>query len=290
MTLSVSTPALPPLLARLSLTPEHLLLALFAALTALVTFSLQARSQKLRLPAFDAILRLVRPSPKWSGPYTALFPDYKGFAHPSPEPDFNVAASQEPKYRPFKWGAYQVTMGVRSIPATEWLHIHASYPSYIRLREARHATYGQHSVRTLPSTSEAHPNRNNLAALETARAIAGYMANRYPRLFEVSPPGSEKSTDGWDIRGVRRRPAEETGLGLPEKEWKLLDLGEEGGDDPMRVAGELVPDDLAIMMPELEGEAVGQYRFVAGSICTPGFWRLDEKLGEWLRRSESDDG
>lgn len=164
-------------------------------------------------------------------------------------------------------------MGIRTIPQQDWLHIHCSYPSYIRLRQARHEIYKEHSVRTLPSASK----RNELAALEVARAIAGFLANRYPSMFEVSPKGAERSSDGWDIRGVRRFA--QPHLNLEERKWTLLDLGK-GGDDPMKVAGELLPDDLAIMMADEEGDTKGQYRFVAGSVCTPGFWRLDEKLGE----------
>lgn len=166
---------------------------------------------------------------------------------------------------------------MRTIDHKDWLVIHTSYPSYIRLREARHEIYGRHSFQTLPSPSK----RNELAALETARAIAGFMATRYPHIFQVTPRGAEKSVDGWDVRGIKRlaQPA----MDLPEKQWTLLDLGQ-GGDDPMRVAGELTPDDLAVLLPEESGDDKGQYRFIAGSICTPGFWRLDEKLGEWARR------
>jgi hypothetical protein len=47
---------------------------------------------------------------KLSGPYTKLYPDYKGFTHPPSEGmDFDLRKVEEPKYRPFKFGAYQVS-------------------------------------------------------------------------------------------------------------------------------------------------------------------------------------
>lgn len=55
------------------------------------------------------LLRLLTPH-RWSGPYTKLFSDYKGFTPPIPEPNFDHTKSEEPRYRPFRWGQYQVTM------------------------------------------------------------------------------------------------------------------------------------------------------------------------------------
>lgn len=181
-------------------------------------------------------------------------------------------------------------MGIKPLDPLKWLELHTSYPSYARLRAARHETYGSRCVQTLPRPDDG----NKFAALEVARAIAAYLAARYPSLFEVEPAGSERAQDdGWSVRRVRRKAM--PSYGLAEKTWTLNDL-HEGGDDPMRVAGELVPDDLAILKEEdlTEDERRGYpcgiekapkraHRLVAGSICTAGFWRLDDKIGLCLR-------
>lgn len=179
-------------------------------------------------------------------------------------------------------------MGIKPLNPLDWLILHSSYPSYARLRAARHATYGPRSFRVLPDAQ----HLNALAALESARAIGAYLACRYPALFSVEPAGAERSQGGWEVRRVRRRAAP----GLEAAAWELPDLGAngEGGAGAMRAAGEMVPDDLALLREtdltpqERAGYPSGKaptraHRFVAGSICTAGFWTLDDKLGLCLR-------
>ncbi|PWY97807.1 hypothetical protein BCV70DRAFT_166146 [Testicularia cyperi] len=197
-------------------------------------------------------------------------------------------------------------MGIRSLDPKEWLCLQSSYPSYAVLRAKRHQIYGERSVQILPgpvASSEAAPlsptnpniDQHRLAALEVARAIAWYLTNRYPSLFSAMPKGAaQRNDDGWSITSITRRDLPSTGM--PEFTWRLLDEYDaqealkagEHVDCPMRVAGELVPDDLAIMMPEsipaadkdaFPSGVETQYRFVAGSICTAGFWRMSDKIG-----------
>jgi hypothetical protein len=91
---------------------------------------------------------------------------------------------------------------------------------------------------------------------------------------------------------------------LQKKSWNLLDENEvlfddDGsriiGDNPIKTAGELIPDDLAVLLPDpVKSEEDSkqttkdrgireEYRLVAGSICTAGFWRLKDKIGRTLR-------
>ena len=185
-------------------------------------------------------------------------------AWPEPEPEAVGELGAEPVFRPFKWGRYHLNMGIRALDRRDWLHMYASYPSYIALREARHAAMGAACVRTLPG--------HEGAALEAARLIATFLARRYPHIISVHPA---PRADGHNVTRVSRAPLP----GLPAKTWSLTD---HDAHDAMRVAGELVPDDLAILAPEAEGQGEGeggQHRFVAGSICTAGFWRLEDKLG-----------
>lgn len=216
---------------------------------------------------------------------------YTPWPAPAAEPSFDVSKASEPKFRPFRWGDFRLSMGIKPLDPLKWLELHTSYPSFARLRAARHETYGSRCVQVLPRSDDA----NQFAALEVARAIAAYLASRYPTMFEVEPVGSERANDdGWSVRKVRRKAM--PSYDIAEKTWTLNDLGVEGGDDPMRVAGELVPDDLAILKEEdlTEEERRGYpcgidkapkraHRLVAGSICTAGFWRLDDKIGLCLR-------
>lgn len=172
-------------------------------------------------------------------------------------------------------------MGIRFIPQTEWFQLYRSYPAYIRLRTLRQAKNGGDCVNTV-----AHPsNRNREAALEAARAMAAYLSARYPDLFEVQL--AEKRHDpgpfGEHVRAITRLACSE--MDMPRAHWTLLDGIE--GDDPMRVAGELVPDDLALLLPDDDAvpdeRGFVQYRLIAGSICTAGFWRLCDKLNRTLQ-------
>jgi hypothetical protein len=187
----------------------------------------------------------------------------------------------------FKWGDYNLTMGIRFIPQTEWFLLYKSYPSYIRLRQLRHISNGSDCVDTV-----AHPShRNKLAALEAARGIAAYLSARYPDLFRLDL--EEKKLDagpfGENVRGITRLSCPE--MNLPQAHWTLLDV-EAGGDDPMRVAGELVPDDLALLLPDDNAEpderGFLQYRLISASICTAGFWRLKDKLDRTLQQIHLD--
>jgi len=119
--------------------------------------------------------------------------------------------------------------------------------------------------------------------------MAAYLSARYPDLFRLEL--DEKSQGGGPfgehVRGITRLACPE--MELPQAHWTLLDSG---GDDPMRVAGELVPDDLALLLPddgaEPDERGFVQYRLIAASICTAGFWRLKDKLNRTLQQIHLD--
>ncbi|UZJ55003.1 hypothetical protein CBS101457_004323 [Exobasidium rhododendri] len=178
-------------------------------------------------------------------------------------------------------------MGIRFIPQTDWFQLYKSYPSYIRLRRLRHISNGSDSVDTV-----AHPtNRNTKAALELARGIAAYLSARYSDLFQLDLGDGclDAGPFGENVRGITRLECRE--MDLPQAHWTLLEVGE-GGDDPMRVAGELVPDDLALLLPDDDAEpderGFVQYRLISASICTAGFWRLKDKLNKTLQQIHLD--
>ncbi|PWN44442.1 hypothetical protein IE81DRAFT_345671 [Ceraceosorus guamensis] len=247
------------------------------------------------------VLALGREAWKWSRlqrtiPVPALPVGYRAWSLPDPEPGFELKMAEDLALRPFRWGKHRLTMGIKPLNPTQWLSLHKSYPAYIRLREARHAVYGSRCYKILPSSACLREGDflNELAALELARAISAYLACRYPSLFRVEPRGSERRNDGFDVRSITRNALPE--CGLEAKTWLLEDLGPfgEGADEAMRVAGELVPDDLALLRetPLTDEERAGYqsekaplnaHRLIGGSICTAGFWTLKDKLGLPLR-------
>jgi hypothetical protein len=258
----------------LDVLPSHLT-SLQAVWPALFSFSLVyvvvTLYQRLR----------IQPSSKPA----AVFAPESNWILPAAQSKRDIYTTDAPKYRPFKWGDYNLTMGIRFIPQTEWFQLYKSYPAYIRLRQLRHTNNGSDCVDTVPHRND----RNREAALEAARAMAAYLSARYPDLFQLDL--AEKRLDagpyGENVRGVTRLASTE--MDLPSAHWTLLDAG---GDDPMRVAGELVPDDLALLLPDdnAEPDERGwlQYRLISASICTAGFWRLKDKLNCTLQQIHLD--
>ncbi|QRW17918.1 hypothetical protein RhiXN_02842 [Rhizoctonia solani] len=112
-------------------------------------------------------------------------------------------------------------------------------------------------------------------ARELVNEIGEYLTRRYPHVFRVVSRVKHTPNDlSWDSLG-EIEIIEIIPLNV------RYNLQEE---DPMKVSGLLenssVQDDLALM---LEGKD-SRYYFQAGSICTPGFWRMRDKIGHPLER------
>lgn len=233
------------------------------------------KSKKQAKSSSEKQLRQNGQNRKWS------LPDAQSFR--------TISSTDAPKFRPFRYGDYKVTMGIRFIPETQWFELYKSYPAYIRLRQLRHSGQGKECCDIVP-----HPTqRNTLAALEAARSISAYLSARYPDLFqlELCQGAKDAGNFGENVRAVKRLECKD-GINLPYKRWLLPDLDDTAAlkskqtdpanYNPMAVAGELVPDDLALLLPDDDAipdeRGALQYRFIAGSICTAGFWRLRDKL------------
>ncbi|KAJ7272582.1 hypothetical protein B0H12DRAFT_1043714 [Mycena haematopus] len=194
-------------------------------------------------------------------------------------------------YRPFRWGEYHVTMGIRSMQWGEWIELDDQYDAYYRIRKDRVERKGEKVVRVLPPTTRVcdggepvHIGGGAAAAIELVHELAEYLSRRYPSTFEITrhPPMADYPT-GWGgatpIKTVRIAHLEEEfelplPLSLNHTENEKLDIEHEG-TKAMRIAGLLVQDDLALMV---EGSDGGYY-FMAGAILVPGFWRMEDKIG-----------
>ncbi|GAA5902050.1 hypothetical protein JCM8208_006673 [Rhodotorula glutinis] len=185
-----------------------------------------------------------------------------------------LAATKPLPYRPFRWGPlYPQHMGIRNIAeSAKWLQLDNEYPTTIKLRAARMADPALMSSHTRPG-HHAH-------ALETLVEIASFLSLRFPKLFTVSRTpyvAADSSTHGDSAAGAGAGAVKVIHNLVTGDVWDLEAIEREEGPEwnPMRVAGHLLPDDLAVMVEDENGE----YRFQAGSICTAGFWRLKDKIG-----------
>ncbi|KAF8304832.1 hypothetical protein DL93DRAFT_2090079 [Clavulina sp. PMI_390] len=223
------------------------------------------------------------------------------FDYPRVEADtsFDVNTAKTPSYRPFRWGKYYVTMGIRPMPWDEWLQIDNRWPHYHAIKVDRMAKQGTNVVRTEePKTGI--PG-GALPAKELVHEMAEYLSRRFPQMYTVTRKAPLPGDFGWygegEIKTIRiHAPApaangsldesghdDEAHRGRPVGSRDSAEGYNPGVDvtydldveDPMSVAGLLVQDDLALMV---EGSD-GRYYFQAGSICLAGFWRMIDKIG-----------
>ena len=101
--------------------------------------------------------------------------------------------------------------------------------------------------------------------------ICSFLAKRYPHYFKVSRGKYEarlSGTAGDSISGKEAGSVTSITNFITGDVFDFDTLRNEEGEawDPMKYAGLLQQDDLAVMVEDSNGE----YRFQAGSICTAG--------------------
>ncbi|GAA6039359.1 hypothetical protein JCM8097_002815 [Rhodosporidiobolus ruineniae] len=196
--------------------------------------------------------------------------------------DHDVKALEAEKpiaFRPFKYN-YPQTMGIRNLPSyDDWLHIDGQYSHMleVRTRRTRGTDPELRSTATQPGF-HAH-------ALEALCELASFLSTRFPQLFKVKRtpyvPGDE-STYGDSIVGIEGGAIVSVENCVTGERWDFKEIeAKEGKEwDPFKIAGLLTQDDLVLMVEDPTAD--GQYRFRAGSVCTAGFWKLNDKLGMTL--------
>ncbi|KAG8922526.1 hypothetical protein FRC01_013921 [Tulasnella sp. 417] len=154
-------------------------------------------------------------------------------------------------------------MGLRQGEWNDWIELDNRFAEYHSIKVARTLTRGNKCVQTLPAHDGIGSGVD--AAKETVYELAEYLSRRYPNIYAVERHEPSPGDFGWcgqgQIKTVNIVP-----LGA------AYDLDEE---DSMKVAGLLIPDDLALMLPGPDGKHYLQ----AGSICLAGSWRLEDKIG-----------
>ena len=120
-------------------------------------------------------------------------------------------------------------------------------------------------------------------ARELVHELSEYLSARYPTVYSVTRHLHRSLDYGWQGKG---QISNITIIPL----GKTYNLDEE---DSMSIAGLLVQDDLAVLLPGKLAESArlcliqtiillgpnGKYYFQAGSICLAGSWRLQDKIG-----------
>ncbi|TFK56026.1 hypothetical protein OE88DRAFT_694681 [Heliocybe sulcata] len=187
------------------------------------------------------------------------------FTYPSFEPVPVELRDINPiPYRPFRWGKYNVTMGIRNMPWDDWVQLDNQFFQYHKIKTHRVATRGEKGVKTLPERPGV-VGGGHLAAKELVHELAEYLHRRYPTTYNVERGSKHDEGFGW--------------YGLPQiRTITIVPIGvtyDLDTEDPMTVAALLIQDDLALMV---EGSD-GRYYFQAGAILLPGFWRMEDKIG-----------
>ncbi|KAF9483978.1 hypothetical protein BDN70DRAFT_954212, partial [Pholiota conissans] len=220
------------------------------------------------------------------------------FRYPSIDACVQRLADVRPiPYRPFKYGPYHVTMGLRSMSWSDWIEARASlYFSGLDQGHERYYKIKAHRlkirtgvgspVRIISDAANPVVRGGALAAVELVHELAEYLSRRYPGEFTitrhtkrpvVSASASSDATFGdwgWDdLPPVKTITMTSIGVSF-DVPLSVAD-GERAAERAMEIAGLLIQDDLALM---IEGND-GKYYFQAGSISLAGFWRMQDKIG-----------
>ncbi|KAM0746598.1 hypothetical protein T439DRAFT_329704 [Meredithblackwellia eburnea MCA 4105] len=185
---------------------------------------------------------------------------------------FDVDTTKPIPFRPFRWGPnYPINMGIRPMHWDTWIQLDSDYRKTLAIRAHRTAKQGDLATRTLPGYRE--------QALECLLEISSFLAERYPQYYTITRRkyiAAKPETHGDSFVGEEGGAVATITNLITNEHWDFEELDRtEPGWNPMKIAGLLQQDDLACMV---EGSD-GQYFFQAGSICTAGFWRLEDKIG-----------
>lgn len=152
-----------------------------------------------------------------------------------------------PDYQPYVAGAFRWRLALRPLEWSDWIQIGHDYDHEMdektRVLAAHHSTV----FRALPGTEP--------EGAEVLDALVDHLVENFPAWFSR------------DSRTVTNHHRGETFATAP---------GDDGvwAEHPLSVAGRLVQEDLAILVPR-DGRLV----FGGGSVCFPNRWDLASKLG-----------
>ncbi|KAL1406723.1 hypothetical protein Q8F55_006127 [Vanrija albida] len=185
---------------------------------------------------------------------------------------FVLEDTDEIAYRPVRWNKHPVTMGISNMPFESWFQLDHKY-TYLQKFRALKTRDDEYN------TTETRAGFHD-AALECLCETASFLALRYPKLFRVERrryAPADESTWGDSFVNVEDGAVKVVHNLVTGDVWDFDAIEREEGNDwnPMKVAGQLTVEDLA-MLCENDNQ---EYIFQAGHVATQGHWRFREKLG-----------
>ena len=72
-----------------------------------------------------------------------------------PYPNWDVYKTEPLPYRPFKWGAYRITMGIKALPWNDWIELDNRYAEYHTIKKRRIEERGDKCNKTAPEAYDA---------------------------------------------------------------------------------------------------------------------------------------
>ncbi|KAK4574100.1 hypothetical protein LTR86_001861 [Recurvomyces mirabilis] len=168
-----------------------------------------------------------------------------------PYPNWSVTHTKPLPYRPFRYGAYNITMGLRTMPWDSWIELDNQFQHFHALKAQRIAERGSKCYRTDRSDPRVWDG-----AVELLEELAEYLPQRYPSLYRKTDIGLDNILTGeiFNVKALTRNGVKE---------------------DPILLSARLTQDDLAIMFEKEDG----QYYLLSACILLAGFWRLEDKFG-----------
>lgn len=207
------------------------------------------------------------------------------FVYPDIDPcPFPLKDVRPVPYRAFRYGEYQITMGIRTMPWSEWIELDSTYSHWQRVRKFRVRTRGHDAVRVLPAREDESVKVQGgaWAAKELVYELAEYLPRRYPSSFRITrlPSGvPAPSIGGVSLAWGQQQPVQTIEAVETREKFDLGVLesldGVEMGEEAMRIITGLIQEDVALMIEGTDGK----YYFQGGAICIPGFWRMRDKIG-----------
>ncbi|KAI0366429.1 hypothetical protein BV20DRAFT_656374 [Pilatotrama ljubarskyi] len=169
-------------------------------------------------------------------------------------------------YRPFKWGDYHVTMGIRNMPWDEWIELDREFEQFHKVCDYRIRTRADRLLSVHP-VQPGLVDSGHAAAEELLYELAEYLSRRHPDVYSVTrhPVSKNPDENGWYGEGKIKDITI-----IPFNETYSLDTAE-----PLKVARMLIQEDFTIMMEGTDG----RYYLQAGAVVIAGSWRLEDKMG-----------
>lgn len=138
-----------------------------------------------------------------------------------------------------------LSLRLKPLALDEWIEIDEDFVSQLQLKAKLLRDRPDEVFAALPSSIAAQQ--------EVLDLLIEHLLNCYPQHYQRQSSGLRNCVTG--------------------EVWNLANFSEK----PLELAGRLVQEDWCVLLPQ-----AGEYVLVAGSVCFPSRWRLQEKLGRSL--------